>query len=296
MQLREYQHEAARTDQVRKPDDRAVLVPLLGIAGEAGELLSEYKKYLREGDSYKLFADQVSEELGDILWYVANLATKFDLDLDELASENLEKVQERWSAIRGEGEQFPGFRLYDEQYPEMERLPRRINVAFVEITDGGRTKVELRFGDRVIGDQLTDNAYIDDGYRFHDVVHLTNAMVLGWSPVTRAILRCKRKTDSRIDEVEDGARAAVTEEAISALIFNHASHHSYFENSTSVDYRMLRTIKDMTSQFEVRDRSAGEWQHTILEAYKVWRQVRAHGGGRLIGDMMERTVRYEPFE
>ena len=48
-----------------------LMVPLLGLAGEAGSLLTEYKKWLREGDRYRPFSDQVSEEIGDILWYLS---------------------------------------------------------------------------------------------------------------------------------------------------------------------------------------------------------------------------------
>ena len=42
----------------------SVIVPLLGLAGEAGGLLSEYKKYLRDGAAHRLFKERVGEELG----------------------------------------------------------------------------------------------------------------------------------------------------------------------------------------------------------------------------------------
>ena len=61
---------------------------------------------------------------------------------------------------------------------------------------------------KFIGDSLSDNAYVDDGYRFHDVMHLAHMAVLGWSPVMRNLLKLKRKSQPTIDEVEDGARAA----------------------------------------------------------------------------------------
>ena len=61
------------------------LIPLLGLAGEAGQLLAEYKKRLRDGPGHVQFVDRVSEELGDILWYVANLASKYDLSLEAIA-------------------------------------------------------------------------------------------------------------------------------------------------------------------------------------------------------------------
>ena len=73
MELNEYQRLANQTDQQPdtgpiEADPRSILVPLLGLAGEVGELLGEHKKRLRDGDSYKLFPDRVKEELGDLLW------------------------------------------------------------------------------------------------------------------------------------------------------------------------------------------------------------------------------------
>lgn len=50
---------------------------MLGLAGETGELLNEYKKHLRDGEAHVLFKDRVAEELGDLLWYIAKRCFKF---------------------------------------------------------------------------------------------------------------------------------------------------------------------------------------------------------------------------
>ena len=63
-----------------------------------------------------------------------------------------------------------------------------------------------------LGDDLTDNSYREDGYRFHDVMHLANVACLHWSPVLHALMKRKRKSNRRTDEVEDGARAMIFEE------------------------------------------------------------------------------------
>lgn len=96
MDLNEYQAAAQTTDQAPGSEGKAIIVPLLGLAGEAGALLTEYKKLLRDGSAYISFRDQIGEELGDVLWYVANLATKFDLDLADIATANLAKTVGRW--------------------------------------------------------------------------------------------------------------------------------------------------------------------------------------------------------
>ena len=69
------------------------------------------------------------------------------------------------------------------------------------------------------GNDLTDNAYTPDGYGFHDILHFANAAVLGWSPVLRKLLECKRRTRPKMDEVEDGGRAAVIEEGLAAVVY-----------------------------------------------------------------------------
>ena len=75
---------------------------MLGLAGETGQLLSEYKKHLRDGEAHRLFKERVSEELGDLLWYIANVASKFDLTLSEIAAANFAKVKARWATERTE--------------------------------------------------------------------------------------------------------------------------------------------------------------------------------------------------
>ncbi len=288
--LSEYQKLAMRSDLVPGEGVTATAVPLLGLAGEVGSLLTEYKKQLREGARYRPFADHVSEEIGDVLWYLANLAAKAGLDLGEIAEENLAKVAERWDTC-GDTPQPPT--AYDESFPALERLPESIRVEFHEVPTATGVKLALVSDGRRLGDLLTDNAHSADGYRFHDVFHLSYAILLGWSPVTRKLLGRKRKSNARIDEVEDGARAAVTEEAIAALVFGYAKDYSFFEGATSVDYDLLRAIRLMTRSFEVRDRSLRDWEQTILRGYDAWRAMVASNGGVLVGDRRAQLWRVE---
>src|SRR6202008_3224538 len=106
-----------------------------------------------------------------------------------------------------------------EGYPENERLPRQLRVVLkAEERTGGRWIAETIVGDNKVGDHLTDNAYVRDGYQFHDTFHFAFAAVLGWSPITRWLLNRKRKSRPDVDEVEDGARAKAAEEAISLFV------------------------------------------------------------------------------
>lgn len=296
--FRSYQEIATATDQVPTDGEgnlNSIMVPLLGLAGESGSLLSEFKKWLRQGEIYKPFEAQVSEELGDILWYVSNIASKLDLDLEEIARNNLAKVDERFgnASQNGQQELFNQDHEYDEGYPEGERLPREILAEFHPASGEDGNKIDVVINGQSFGDRLTDNSHSDDGYRFHDVFHLTLCCRLGWSPIIRKLLKCKRKSDAKVDEVEDGARAGITEEAISAVAFGFAQDYSLFEGANSIEFSLLRTINEMTRPFEISSCSFREWEMAILEAFAVWRQMIANNGGVFAGTKDSVTYRAE---
>jgi hypothetical protein len=116
--------------------------------------------------------------------------------------------------------------------------------------------------------------------------------VLGWSPITRALLRRKRKSRPLLDEVEDGGRAAVIEEAVSALAFDYARRHHMLDGVNTLDFQLLRTIKDMTSHLEVSHCTPGEWEQAILQGFGVWRVVLASHGGRIAVNLDARRISY----
>lgn len=100
MDLNSYQQSARTT--ARYPDaGRNPIYPTLGLSGEAGEVADKVKKVIR--DRGGVFDDAVRDdlklELGDVLWYVAQLASELDLSLEEVAEANLAKLSCR--AARG---------------------------------------------------------------------------------------------------------------------------------------------------------------------------------------------------
>lgn len=95
MDLSEYQRQSRRTAEY--PREAWLAYPALGLAGEAGEVAEHAKKAIRD-DAGKISDERkaaMSKELGDVLWYVAQLATELGLDLDEIAGQNLEKLLSR---------------------------------------------------------------------------------------------------------------------------------------------------------------------------------------------------------
>ena len=107
MDLNAYQHGARQT--ARYPDVGAnPIYPTLGLCGEAGEVADKVKKVLR--DQNGCFSDAVKQslllELGDVLWYLAQLASELGFELDQVAEANLEKLASRAArnVISGSGD------------------------------------------------------------------------------------------------------------------------------------------------------------------------------------------------
>lgn len=289
MDLNEFQRSALLTDNTdRNYQDyearKDIVVALLGIAGELGTLATAYKKFLRDGPAYQLYTKNVQEELGDLLWYLAVLADKFGLTLEEIACSNLSKVRSRWGVVSS---RIPIFS--DEQYPESEQIPRQFKINFKTTADD---RVVMEWEGAPLGDSLTDNAKYEDGYRFHDAFHLAYASILGWSPVIRKLMGRKRKSNRAIDENEDGGRATVIEEGITAYVFEYGEAHGGLVGVNTVDFEVLKTVKNMTQRLEVSFMSWNDWEKAILEGYKVFRLLKEYAGGSVMCDLNARTITY----
>ncbi len=183
--------------------------------------------------------------------------------------------------------------LFDSSYDEMEQLPRKFTVNFDTVKVGSKTKTRVSINGMQVGDVIDNNSKENDEYRFHDIFHYTFATMLGWSPCTRAMLKRKRKSDPTTDEIEDGARATITEEAISLMVFNKAKKKDFFEKETKISPSLLNQIKEMTTAFEVGVRSKKEWESAILKGYSLFRDLTNHNGGKVHFDMLNKTALYE---
>lgn len=180
---------------------------------------------------------------------------------------------------------------FDSTFGEEERLPDSFEVRITQRASG---QSYLQWRGVFIGDPLTDNILDKDGYRFHDVFHLAHAAVLGWSPVFRALIKHKRKSDKVIDEAQDGGRAIVIEEGLTAWLFSRAKRLDFFSGKNSVAFDILKTIQEFTRGYEVEACPLSLWESAILQGYDVFRKVHESGGGLVIGDRRLRTIRFEP--
>jgi NTP pyrophosphatase (non-canonical NTP hydrolase) len=96
MLISEYQELSRRTATYPGAGDN-IVYPTLGLAGEAGEVAEKVKKLLRDDDGVmsRERRDALAGELGDVLWYVAQVATEAGLDLADIAQGNLDKLLSR---------------------------------------------------------------------------------------------------------------------------------------------------------------------------------------------------------
>jgi len=96
--LNEYQDESRDTAVYPGIDTYGGLIyAVLGLNGEAGEIAEQVKKSLRDDDGIltRERHDALVKELGDVLWYLAAVATELQIDLNDVASENLIKLRSR---------------------------------------------------------------------------------------------------------------------------------------------------------------------------------------------------------
>lgn len=106
MNFKEYQ-EIAHSTAVY-PDEAAIIYTTLGLVNEAGEVAGKLKKYIRgdEIPEFLTWQDVIADELGDVLWYLAECCTAWGIDLDLLASNNAKKLADRKErgVLKGSGD------------------------------------------------------------------------------------------------------------------------------------------------------------------------------------------------
>lgn len=257
---------------------------LLQLAGEVGLLVID-----QEAGRLRDNQPALAGRLIPIMRTLLKAANEAGVTLEAAAVKNLSKIFDRW----------PRERIYPDApdagaEPE-EQLPRDLYVDVFERDVRGKTYVFQRCNGINIGDRLTDNAMTPDDYRFHDVFHYAYVAVLGWSPVIRSLFRLKRKSDLKIDEAQDGARATLIEEGVTTWIFGQAVNLSLFADMGQGDlpFDLLKHVRQFVAGYEVERCPLWLWEEAILEGYAAFRFLRQHRRGRVHIDMNNHTLAIE---
>ncbi len=107
MDFNEYQQKSRKT-AAYPAIGHPVIYPTLGLVNEAGEVAGKIKKVFRDKDGQISPETRaaIQAELGDVLWYIAQVCTELDLSMDEVAAANIAKLYDRLErgAIKGDGD------------------------------------------------------------------------------------------------------------------------------------------------------------------------------------------------
>lgn len=263
---------------------------LMQLAQDVGVLIAAQRAFIKEPDKKRL-----REAYTVVLRRIVDVSNRVGLQLEDIAIENLKKTADRWPTDRKSG--FP--KPFDTHFPPYERLPRKIAFDVREVlNDDGDYFVYQSYAGVNVGDRLTDNIAFSDDYRFHDVFHYAYAAVLGWSPVLRAILSLKRKSDHNIDRNEDGARAILIEEGLSTLIYNEAKRDGRLFADVErgkLSFDLLKTIRSFVRGYEVENVPYWVWEEAILQGFEAFRYLVEHREARVTIDYRRRRLRVGPI-
>lgn len=107
MTFEKYQKESRKTALYPNKDNNFIY-PVLGLCSESGEIAGKIKKVIRDegGIVNEQKREEIKKELGDVLWYISQIATELGLSLDSVAQANIEKLQSRLerNKISGSGD------------------------------------------------------------------------------------------------------------------------------------------------------------------------------------------------
>lgn len=257
---------------------------LIELAEAAGSLVLSHRKFLRDkrrNESALLSA------FSHLLYELINVCNRAGVSLTQAAQNNLLKIDSRWPIIR------TNTSLYDNGFPAYERLPQSLLVNIIEEQLQNDQYFVYQVCNGIhIGDRLTDNIADPDDYRFHDVFHYAYAAVLGWSPVTRSLFKTKRKSNRSVDEAQDGARATLIEEGISAIVFNEAKRSDFFDGVERgrLSFDLLKTIKSFVDGYEVENAPYWAWEEAILQGYEAFRFLKKNRCATIAINGRELTV------
>jgi len=108
LNFKQYQKASNLTSQYPKKKEIEWLYPVLGLAGESGEVVEKFKKIFRDKNNKITQKDkqEIGKELGDVLWYVAQICEVIGLDMNDVAKLNLKKLLDRKkrNKIKGDGD------------------------------------------------------------------------------------------------------------------------------------------------------------------------------------------------
>ncbi|MEO0400455.1 MAG: hypothetical protein AAF224_13655 [Pseudomonadota bacterium] len=254
-------------------------------------LLPEIEKELNK----QLKDRPIGVVLGEIAWHLCAIASLYSIDMDDVGAKNMEKA----SARQNHRKPTP---LHDRDVLAKQQFPRRFEVEFRSVDS---ETVQIYWAGKIRGDPLRDQYSIKDGYRFHDVIHLANVAVLGWSPVLRDLFEIKREGKTKLEQ--DSGRSAVVEELVIKFVHWEASRRAkelhgdvpaydrpLFPDGEEIPFSLLKQVRELTIGHEVYENKYWEWARAIREGYRVFELLKQNSGGFVSVDLENRELDFKP--
>jgi NTP pyrophosphatase (non-canonical NTP hydrolase) len=94
MTINEYQHLAMTTLNPKLSNDEILINGVMGLCGESGEAIDIVKKWFAQG--HELDREKLIKELGDVAWYLSEIAHALGVSLEEVLQRNIDKLKERY--------------------------------------------------------------------------------------------------------------------------------------------------------------------------------------------------------
>ena len=149
------------------------------------------------------------------------------------------------------------------------------NIFIAEFVESEPGMVSTFICGRQVGNSLTDNSYIDDGYRYHDILHFSHAAILGWSPVTRWLLG-KRNNNKHEFSIEEGINAEV---------------FALYTEGLYLSPLNIELIIHRVKKFGLENNTEGEWLKSINAGMFALKILHKHKGGKVQVDLDNKTLK-----
>lgn len=294
----QYQKTAYHT---RRTDDETLRNVCAAVLQQlASQLSRDFLPDVEMGLNHEVRPKDPVNALGEILWHLAALASLYGLELSDILKLTKKKAKFR------NPQNCPGPNHKDRAI-EGYNFPDCFEVHFVDQGDDRAIMYWVEDGvcKKRLGDPLTDNNYAGDGYRFHDVMHVAFAAHLGWSPNLRKFMGLKRRYDNDKNEIEDGGRAKILEEAVILKIHQHAvrikkgarlgEETSPYKHSNALNFEFLRDLHELTKGHEVYKNPKQDWEGAIRNGYDCFYKLRKAKGGIIDVDMNNKKIKFHKF-
>lgn len=162
-----------------------------------------------------------------------------------------------------------------------------LNVLIEDDLNTETPTVTVKVNGTKFGDCLTDNAYVEDFYRYHDAFHFTFAALLNWSPT----VSCYVKSPYLDDSVDKTTKSI--DESLAIAIFSFARDADFYETS-EVDECLVDVVKRLTRSLEIsKYTTIDDWINVIRTSCKLFKFLIIHKRAEITIDLAHKTISWK---